>query len=327
MAESEHSHFRGQRTLRNLNERTAKGVQCDGMNGSDEIIGRIAESSTFRDYAKAFSDVTGMPIALRSVDSWQLPHPGSRGENRFCALMAGQSRSCAAFLQMQETLARVVADSPCTLTCSYGLAETAAPVKLGSQTVALLQTGQVFTRKPTEPAFRKAMSKAGDLGGSGNFDNARRAFFGTPVIAPDKIESVGTMLATFSDHLAMKMNQIAMQRANAVPQTIAKAIEFIRDHHAETLSLPQVAGAVRSSVFYFCKLFSKATGKTFTEHVSHVRIERAKQLLLNPNLRISEIAYAVGFQSLAHFNRVFRRVAGETPTAYREIIQRFGNAR
>jgi AraC-like DNA-binding protein len=41
-------------------------------------------------------------------------------------------------------------------------------------------------------------------------------------------------------------------------------------------------------------------------------------LLLNPHLRISEIAYDVGFQSLTHFNRVFRQVVGQSPTAYRE---------
>jgi AraC-like DNA-binding protein len=51
--------------------------------------------------------------------------------------------------------------------------------------------------------------------------------------------------------------------------------------------------------------------------VSRLRIERAKELLLNPHLRISEIAYEVGFQSLTHFNRVFRRILGKSPTEYR----------
>jgi YesN/AraC family two-component response regulator len=83
------------------------------------------------------------------------------------------------------------------------------------------------------------------------------------------------------------------------------------------LSLGQVAKAVNTSTFYFCKMFKKGTGLNFTEYVSRVRIESAKNLLLNPNLRISEIAYQVGFQSLTHFNRVFKKVAGESPTDYR----------
>ena len=64
-------------------------------------------------------------------------------------------------------------------------------------------------------------------------------------------------------------------------------------------------------------MFKKATGINFTDYVSRVRIEKAKNLLLNPNLRVSEVAYEVGFQSLTHFNRVFKRVQGQSPTDYR----------
>ena len=66
------------------------------------------------------------------------------------------------------------------------------------------------------------------------------------------------------------------------------------------------------------------TGATFTEFVSRTRIERAKNLLLNPNLRISEIAYEIGFQSLTHFNRVFRKIVGESPTDYRGHLPKAG---
>ena len=59
------------------------------------------------------------------------------------------------------------------------------------------------------------------------------------------------------------------------------------------------------------------TGLTFTEYLGRVRIEKANTLLLNPHLRISEIAYDVGFQSLTHFNRVFRQIFGQSPTAFR----------
>ena len=71
------------------------------------------------------------------------------------------------------------------------------------------------------------------------------------------------------------------------------------------------------TTFYFCKTFKKATSLTFTEYLGRVRIEKAKALLLNPHLRISEIAYEVGFQSLTHFNRIFHQITGEAPTAFR----------
>jgi len=70
-------------------------------------------------------------------------------------------------------------------------------------------------------------------------------------------------------------------------------------------------------VFHFCKVFHKATGLTFTDYVSRVRLEEARTRLLNPNLRVSEIAYDVGFQSLTQFNRTFKRVFGQSPSEYR----------
>ena len=80
------------------------------------------------------------------------------------------------------------------------------------------------------------------------------------------------------------------------------------------------------SAFYFCKTFKKSTGLTFTDYLARVRIEKVKNLLLNPHKRISEAAYEAGFQSLSQFNRVFRKIAGEAPTAYRDRIHA-GSAR
>ena len=75
------------------------------------------------------------------------------------------------------------------------------------------------------------------------------------------------------------------------------------------------------STFYFCKIFKKSTGTHFTDYLSRVRVEKARNLLLNPNLRISEIAYEVGFQSLTHFNRVFKKLLGQSPTEYRAQVK------
>lgn len=79
---------------------------------------------------------------------------------------------------------------------------------------------------------------------------------------------------------------------------------------------------MNTSTFYFCKIFRKVTGLNFTDYLSRLRIEKAKNLLLNPNLRISEIAYEVGFQSLTHFNRVFKKIVGQSPTSYRSQLAR-----
>jgi len=287
------------------------------MNANGHLFESLSRSELFQNYERAYTEMTGLPVTMRPVETWQLPLHGKRHENPFCALMAEKSRTCAACLQTQEKLAQSAADSPVTMVCAYGLCETAVPVKLGAQTIGFLQTGQVMRQKPTTVSFGRAVAKAGELGVDIDNARAREAYFATPVVPQKKLDSVMSLLSIFADHLSMKSNQIAVQTANAEPPIITKAKQFIREHHAEELSLGQVAAAVHTSIFYFCKLFRKVTGATFTEFVSRTRIEKAKNLLLNPNLRISEIAYEVGFQSLTHFNRVFKKVSGESPTEYR----------
>ena len=290
------------------------------MNESGQVLEALGRSEMFQRYKRAYNEATAMPLALRSVAAWQLPFRGQRNENAWCALMSNESPTCAACLQLQEKLSQGAMDGPTTLTCVYGLCETAVPVKLGRRTIGFLQTGQVFRQKPTGAAFKRALGTAAELGVKLESAAAKKAYFETPVVSQRKLDSFTGLLAEFADHLAVKSNQLSMQLANAEPPVITTAKQFIREHFTEDLSLGQVAGTVHISAFYFCKLFKRATGLTFTEFLSRLRTEKAKELLLNPNLRVSEIAYEVGFQSLTHFNRVFRRIAGLSPTNYRALL-------
>ncbi len=287
-----------------------------------QLLKTLSESEMFKNYERAYGDTTGMPVALRPVETWQLPFHGKRKENAWCALMTEKSHTCAVCLQMQEKLSLGAADGPVTLTCAYGLCETVVPVKVGPHTIGFLQTGQVLRRKPTMASFRSASATAAALGVELGDARARAAYFATPVVSTGKLASMSCLLSIFADHLSIQSNQLAVQAAQGESPIVVKAKQFIREHQTEALSLGQVAKAVHVSVFYLCKLFRRATGTTFTEFLSRTRIERAKNLLLNPHLRISEIAYESGFQSLTHFNRMFKRFVGESPTAYRIRLPR-----
>ena len=291
------------------------------MRTENNFIERLAESKVYADYERAFSDATGLPLKLRPVESWQLPHHGQRKENPFCALMASKSRACAACLQVQQTLAETARDEARSVTCQVGMSDTAVPVKLGNQLVAFLHTGQIFRKKPTEEQFCKVAELCKQWGLQVEEKELKRAWFGTRVLSPKEHGAVVKLLEIFASHLSDLSNQIVVRQENSEPPMITRARQYIREHLAEELSLGQVARAVNTSTFYFCKMFKKSTGLNFTEYVSRLRVESAKNLLMNPNLRISEIAYEIGFQSLTHFNRVFKKIVGEAPTEYRARLQ------
>lgn len=250
------------------------------MNANGQLLETLARSEMFQNYERASTEATGLPMTLRPVESWQLPFHGKRKENSWCMLMVDKSRTCAACLQMQERLSRGAMNGPATLTCAYGLCETAVPVKLGAQTIGFLQTGQVMRQQPTGASFQLAVGTARDLGADIDSPKARKAYFATLVVSQKKLDSVTSLLSIFADHLSMKSNQIVVQTANVESLVITKARQFIREHYTQDLSLGQVAAGVRTSIYYFCKLFRKGTGTTFTEFVSRTRVEKAKHLLL-----------------------------------------------
>ena len=103
----------------------------------------------------------------------------------------------------------------------------------------------------------------------------------------------------------------------AEPVEIWKARKFIHEHLGEEISLMKVADLVNISPNYLSEKFKRVTGLNFVDYVARRRLEKACDLLRDRQLRISEIAFAVGFQSLSQFNRVFRRLSGKSPTEYR----------
>ena len=99
---------------------------------------------------------------------------------------------------------------------------------------------------------------------------------------------------------------------------LSKAIGFIDEHYPEeTISLDKVAQKVNISPNYFSAMFSQEVGQTFVEYLTGKRINEAKRMLRQTDLRSSEIAYAVGFRDSHYFSFVFKKVSGCTPSEYR----------
>jgi len=293
----------------------------DNTRQSRELVKQLKESEIFRDYEKAFRDTTGLPINLRPIEAFDLPHHGDPKESPFCVLMAQTNQSCAACLQLQKKVEEEACLEPKTLKCFAGLCDSAVPVRVGENLVAFLQTGQVLLHQPNKQEFKKFTRELLSWGIETDLKRLEEAYFQTRVLEKKQYEAVLRLLTIFAQHLASLSNQLMVSAKQAESPMISRAKVYISEHQDEELSLRQVAGAVNTSAFYFCKMFKQATGLTFTDYLARIRIEKVKNLLLNPHKRISEAAYEAGFQSLSQFNRVFRKIAGEAPTVWRAKLQ------
>jgi len=117
----------------------------------------------------------------------------------------------------------------------------------------------------------------------------------------------------------VQFNNVAHNGHHAEPRDIWQARRFIDKHLTERISLTEVARNIGINATHLSEKFKKITGVKFVNYVSRNRFERACDLLDNVDLHISEIAFAVGFQSLSQFNRVFKRLSGKSPSEYRSL--------
>ena len=98
---------------------------------------------------------------------------------------------------------------------------------------------------------------------------------------------------------------------------VKNALAYIEENYREKLKLSDVADQIYVSQWHLSKLLNKHTGQNFSEILNTIRIEKAKELLKDPSLRIGDIAEEVGCLDVAHFSRVFKKQAGISANEYR----------
>lgn len=290
----------------------------------DDVVNRLQKSEIFQDYQDAFQTATGLPLVLRAAGSFHAPMAGARNANPFCQLMAARSAACAGCLRMQQKAEEAAGSAPLTVECFAGLSDSLVPIRIGNRVVAYLQTGQVLLSAPRETRFRAAMKQLLEWDPSANPAEFHAAYFKSRVLTKTHYAAAVRLLASFASHLSLVSNELVIKETSSEPPAVVRARAYIAEHLGESLCLEQVARAAHMSPFYFCKVFKTATGFTLTDYIARARVEKVKQLLLNAHTRVSEAAYEAGFQSLSQFNRVFRRVAGQAPSDYREQLHGTG---
>jgi AraC family transcriptional regulator len=99
-----------------------------------------------------------------------------------------------------------------------------------------------------------------------------------------------------------------------------KLTQYIEEHLAEEVSLASLAGLVQLSPYHFARAFKQSFGIPPHRYLTDRRIERAKSLLAQRQLSVTEIALEVGFSETSSFTAAFRKSTGETPTDYRRSL-------
>lgn len=99
---------------------------------------------------------------------------------------------------------------------------------------------------------------------------------------------------------------------------INKIIQYIEQHFHEKITLDTLATYVHMNSSYLSRLFNKEIGESLTDYINRIRIERAKQLIVDSDLNINEITYMVGFSDPSYFSNTFKKFTGVTPREYKQ---------
>src|SRR6266568_6659550 len=159
-----------------------------------QLIEMLRRSRLFRDYESVFTKATGLALTLRPLEFWQLAHRGKKHENPFCALLAERPKTLAVCLQAHQEMIDHTGVLPHTVTCPFGLTETAVPVKLGTKIIGYLRIGQVLrhmlaksdTSKVARQLERCEIAFTGKI---------RKTWERNPLIPPEKYNAIVRLLA------------------------------------------------------------------------------------------------------------------------------------
>lgn len=99
-------------------------------------------------------------------------------------------------------------------------------------------------------------------------------------------------------------------------ETVDFIIQYIHEHYAENIHLQQLADRVYISKNHLSTIFRQATGETFGDYLTRVRMERAKSMVLEKRLLVAEIAEKVGYRNVPYFTTLFKRHTGKSPTEF-----------
>src|SRR5437660_7609459 len=306
--------------------RNARGRRATARSSDQEVMLHLSRSQIFKDYEQAFSEAVGLPLNIRAHNSWSPSHHGKTDHDSFAAILARFNQARAACLRAQTDASEESASTTRTVTWFAGLSESAVPVYVGDHILGFLETGEVMLKNPTKKHFASITRQLRAWGYKTDWKRLERTYFRTCVLSPDRYRAMLRILSIFAQHLSSLSTQLVLRREEHEPTNIVRARQFIEDHQAEPLSLGRIAHVANTSRHYFCKMFKKATGINFIDHLSRVRVEKSKTLLLNPNSRISEVAFACGFQSMTNFNRAFKRIVRRSPTQFRESLPKLRRA-
>ncbi len=274
---------------------------------------KLANSAVVREQQMAFTCATGVPLTLAAASTHAL------ADGTFCVkgCLGDPSGTLCQRKLLQAEKRAVTQTGMVQYSCPSGLMKILVPVFINGRHAGSLLAGPFSLHSLDGPRLAQLVGRLDKLGLSDRADQLQTTWRFTPRLSSAKCRAAGTLLQMFGKYLEECGKQQLRSRAPRASSLLQKIESFLAECQTDQVSLKAVAACVNLSPCHFCSVFKKQTGLTFSQYRTRQRLEKARQLLGDPERRVSDVAFEAGFESIPYFNRAFRRAFGCSPSQYR----------
>lgn len=282
------------------------------------LFNRLRESELLAEMKKDLEALLG--IRLRLVG------PGARGadadqacvESPFCERVRENWKGCEHCRKFHETVASRTGERGIgEMQCDGGMTEFAVALKTGGETLGYLLAGGYRVGELDRSGANRLRHLMGRMGVRGNPQEWDILGGTARQLNEDQHEALKRWVVRAAESLMRSMEFREVDPDRPLPGFVRKICAVIQNRYKSPPSLEEAAAHCGLSKGYFCRAFHESTGLRYVEYIHAVRTEKFCELLKDAEISITEAAFAVGFQSLSQFNRVFRKQRGVSPRDWR----------
>jgi len=274
-------------------------------------------SEVLKNMLDSISRVTGCEVGLvtNSFD-WIQNRVNKNVDCGFCK-MIGDSKKGAVICDNLNWRAQIVAvnfKQNYIYKCNFGLIEIVLPIYKENKYLGSLYCGNFFDKPADEKGWKEMTSKLPiDI----DKDAIKEEYFEVKYMSAQEIYDLQTVLELIAKSIVDVISNDDHKLSG-----FDKVLEFIETNFQRDILLDDLAVISSFNPCYVSQLFKKKIGITLTEYVSRIRIKKSKELLINSDMAMSDIAFAVGFKDQNYFSRIFKETEECTPSEYRSKLSK-----
>ena len=278
------------------------------------VFAKLGAEKRLHEYSEAMQRMLGIVTDFINADGDSLKLSGGRNFNSVCYALRRSPEGGRRCRDEDTRRARAAAEAGHELvyTCHAGFTEVVLPLfDESGGFLGCMTAGQFHTagrERPDDGLFRRLAEVAGV-----DAETLRRDSDAAVELTPEQVAGVVCYLKLMGRLVSESYSKLLFMEQIDVPDRIALVQKYVHENYMRRLNVESVARRFYLSPNYFSRLFRRTLGTGFNSYLNCYRVEKAREMLLETDLSISEIAFLCGFGSISQFNRVFRDVARRAP--------------